>query len=124
MLEWIASVLLVSGAFFCLVAGIGVLRFKDTFQRMHASSKTASLGLALCCLGVMMVAETWQNVAESLFVFLFMILTAPIGAHLIGRAAFHTRVKVAPGTRYDEGSAAFRIPPAKAKGEKAAAAQS
>jgi multicomponent Na+:H+ antiporter subunit G len=114
MAEWIAAVLLVAGAFFCFAAGVGVLRFKDTFQRMHASSKAGSLGLALCCLGVMAIADTWQNVAEALFVFLFMIATAPIGAHLVGRAAFRTRTMEAPDTRHDEGTDAFRAPRATA----------
>ena len=45
---------------------------------------------------------------EALFVFLFMIASAPVGAHLIGRAAFRTRVPVDPSTQYDPGAEAFR----------------
>jgi multicomponent Na+:H+ antiporter subunit G len=108
MVETLAAVLLVLGAFFCLVAGVGVIRLADTYQRMHASSKAGTLGLALVCVAVMLRAEAWINVAEALFVFVFMVATAPVGAHLIGRAAFRTRVPEAPDTQHDDGCEAFR----------------
>ena len=88
MTDWIAAALILAGGFFCLVAGLGVVRMKDVYARMHAATKAGTLGLALICLAVMVQAETWLQVVEALFVFLFMIATAPIGAHLIGRAAF------------------------------------
>lgn len=108
MIDWIAAILMVSGGFFCLVAGIGVIRFRDVFSRMHAATKAGTLGLALICVGVMVEAQTWLQVVEALFVFLFMIASAPIGAHLIGRAAFRTRVPLDPRTQIDEGCEVFR----------------
>ncbi len=110
MSDWIAAALLVSGGFFCLVAGLGVVRFKDTYQRMHASTKAGTLGLCLICVAVMLEAETWGNVVEAAFVFLFMIATAPVGSHLIGRAAFRARTPEAAGTQHDPGCDAFRRP--------------
>ena len=97
-----------AGGFFCLVAGIGVVRLNDVFARMHAATKAGTLGLALVCLAVMVEAQTWLEVVEALFVFLFMIASAPVGAHLIGRAAFRTRAPLDPKTRIDPGCSAFR----------------
>jgi multicomponent Na+:H+ antiporter subunit G len=111
MRDVIASVLMVSGAFFCLVAGVGIIRLKDVFARMHAATKAGTLGLALICIAVMVQADTWLQVVEALFVFLFMIASAPVGAHLIGRAAFRTRAPVDPATREDPGAEAFRRRP-------------
>ncbi|MFO1107464.1 MAG: monovalent cation/H(+) antiporter subunit G [Amaricoccus sp.] len=108
MSDWIAAALLVAGGFFCLVAALGVLRFGDVFCRMHAATKAGTLGLALVCLAEMLLAKDWAQLFETLFVFLFMIATAPIGAHLIGRAAFRTRAPVSPGTESDPGAEAFR----------------
>jgi multicomponent Na+:H+ antiporter subunit G len=108
MSDWISAALMLSGGFFCLVAGIGVVRMNDVFARMHAATKAGTLGLALICLAVMVEAETWGQVAEALFVFLFMIASAPVGAHLIGRAAFRTRVREDPTTRHDPGCESFR----------------
>ena len=108
MSDWIAAALMLAGGFFCLVAGVGVVRMKDVFARMHAATKAGTLGLALICIAVMVEAETWGQVVEALVVFLFMIASAPVGAHLIGRAAFRTGVPLDPKTRLDPGSEAFR----------------
>ena len=108
MVELIAAAFLLAGGFFCLVAGVGLLRMRDVFQRMHAATKAGTLGLALVCVAAMVVAESWLQVFEALFVFVFMIASAPIGAHLIGRAAFRTRVPVDPDTRSDAGVEDFR----------------
>lgn len=108
MSDLIAAILLVSGGAFCLIAGVGVIRLPDIYMRMHAATKAGTLGLALICVAVMVKAEHWQNVAEALFVFLFMIATAPVGAHLIGRAAFRTGIDEAPGTCHDDGCEEFR----------------
>lgn len=110
MTEWIAAILFVSGGFFCMIAGIGVIRMRDVFSRMHAATKAGTLGLALICVGVMLTADSWLNVAEAFFVFLFMIASNPVGAHLIGRAAFRTRSPVDPRTRRDPEAAAFERP--------------
>lgn len=106
--EIIASILLVSGGFFCLVAGIGIITLNDVYARMHAATKAGTLGLALICVATMILATTWLQLLEALFVFLFMIMTAPVGAHLIGRAAFRTRAPMDPRTRLDPDCDRFR----------------
>ncbi len=108
MSDWIAAVLMLAGGFFCLVAGIGIVRMNDIYARMHAATKAGTLGLALICLAAMVEAETWGQVVEALFVFVFMIASAPVGAHLIGRAAFRTRAPEDPRTQHDTGSEDFR----------------
>lgn len=110
VLDLLSALLFLAGGFFCLVAGIGILRLRDVFARMHAATKAGTLGLALICLGVMLQAESLWHVAEAGVVFLFMVASAPIGAHLIGRAAFRTRVPVDPATRADPGAEDFRNP--------------
>ncbi len=107
MIEWIAAILFVSGGFFCLIAGIGIIRLNDVFSRMHAATKAGTLGLALICVGVMLTADSWLKVAEALFVFLFMIASNPVGAHLMGRAAFRTRSPVDPRTQRDDDAVMF-----------------
>ena len=108
MSDWIAALLILAGGGFCLGAGVGIVRLNDVFSRMHAATKAGTLGLALICLAVMVTAETWGEVVEALVVFLFMIASAPVGAHLIGRAAFRTRVPIDPKTVLEPGAEAFR----------------
>jgi multicomponent Na+:H+ antiporter subunit G len=108
MADWIAAVLIVAGAGFCFAAGVGVLRFRDAYQRMHAASKAGTLGLALVCLAAMVQADGAAGVVEPLLVFVFTLATAPVAAHLIGRAAFRTGSPEEPGTRHDPGTERFR----------------
>jgi multicomponent Na+:H+ antiporter subunit G len=108
MSEWIASVFVVLGGLFCLVAGLGIIRLGDVYCRMHAATKAGTMGLALICVAVMIVSTSWLHVFEALFVFLFMIASAPVGAHVIGRAAFRTHQPMAPNTTADEDVEAFR----------------
>jgi multicomponent Na+:H+ antiporter subunit G len=108
MSEWAAAAFLVAGGFFCLVAGVGIVRMRDVYGRMHAATKAGTLGLALLAVAVMLLAQTWVQVLEALFVFLFAIASAPVGAHLIGRAAFRTRVPLDPNTRTDPECEIFR----------------
>jgi len=108
MSDAISAFLFVAGGFFCMVAGIGLIRLKDVFSRMHAATKAGTLGLALICIAVMFEAESWLQVAEALFVFLFMIASAPVGSHLIGRASWRTRVPMDPNTQFDPDCSKFR----------------
>lgn len=110
MTEWLAALLLGTGGGFCLVAGIGVLRFRDVYARMHAATKAGTFGLVLIVAGAILVADDWTEAVEAAAVFLFLIATAPVGAHLIGRAAFRTRAPEDPRTTADPAAAAFRVP--------------
>ncbi|MFA5538436.1 MAG: monovalent cation/H(+) antiporter subunit G [Gemmobacter sp.] len=116
MLDWIAALFLLAGAGFCLVAGIGILRMPDVFSRMHAATKAGTMGLLLICIAMMIKAERPVELIEPLFVVLFMLATAPVAAHLLGRAALHTRVPLDPATTADKGAEAFASAPERKHG--------
>lgn len=110
ILDIVAGSLILLGGAFCLVAAAGVVRMPDVFVRMHASTKAGTLGVGLIGLGACVhVAET-GFVAKALLIIAFMILTAPVGAHLLGRAAFRSRTKVWDGTELDPQVEEFRQP--------------
>jgi multicomponent Na+:H+ antiporter subunit G len=110
-MEIIAAILVLSGGAFVLVAGLGILRMPDVYIRMHASTKAGTLGLALICGAEMLTAEGWWQVMEAGFVTAFMLATAPIGAHLIGRAAYRAGVPFLEGTKVEAGCEEFGPPP-------------
>jgi len=93
---------LLSGAFFMLVAAIGVLRLPDLYQRLHASSKAATLGVALLLLGAALHSNDMGVVTRCLMAIAFFIATAPVGAHLITRAAYNHNEPLAKETLSDE----------------------
>ena len=89
----IAAVLIVVGAAFTCVAGIGILRMPDVFIRMHASTKVGTLGSGLIMAGTAVHFAEPVVVFKGVLVVLFLLLTAPIGAHMIGRAALRIGIK-------------------------------
>lgn len=88
VLEVVASVLLLTGVLLAVVAGVGLVRFPDVFSRMHAATKPATLGMLLVVLGGVLVMDDPSNSAKLLLVAGFQFLTAPVAAHMIGRAAY------------------------------------
>lgn len=87
MIEIITGILVVLAGGFALIAAIGVFRFPDTLTRMHASSKVASFAGAIALLAAAFDIGTLSSAMRALFAICFIFLTAPIGAHLLGRAA-------------------------------------
>ncbi|MEM6488159.1 MAG: monovalent cation/H(+) antiporter subunit G [Pseudomonadota bacterium] len=100
--EIVASAVLIVGALFALVAGIGLLRLGDVFMRMHASTKAGTLGVGLIMLGAAVGFDDGWAVARAAGAFVFLVLTAPVAAHMIGRAAYLARVPLSPATLVDE----------------------
>ena len=86
-----SSVCLIIGAVLSLAAGIGLLRFPDALSRMHAATKPQIAGLAFILLAVGLEARNWATISTLILVMLFQMLTAPVAAHMIGRAAYRTR---------------------------------
>ncbi|MFY9209531.1 MAG: monovalent cation/H(+) antiporter subunit G [Aestuariivita sp.] len=93
MSAFIAGVLLILGGAFTLVAGIGIFRMPDVFIRMHASTKVGTLGSGLILAAVAVYFQEPSVIFKVVLVILFLVLTAPIGAHMIGRAALRIGIE-------------------------------
>jgi multicomponent Na+:H+ antiporter subunit G len=102
MIEIISGVLLLIGAFFMLVAAIGILRMPDLLTRMHASSKAGTLGAGLILVAVAVDYGDLGVTARALVAIVFLVLTAPVGAHVIARAAYFVGVPLWQGTVVNE----------------------
>jgi multicomponent Na+:H+ antiporter subunit G len=102
MSELIGKVLLLSGASFMLIAAIGILRMPDLMMRMHAVTKAGALGTSLVLLSV--AVNYWELAIASLALagVAFIILTAPVAAHMIARAAYWIGVPLWKNTIMDE----------------------
>ncbi|NPD16080.1 monovalent cation/H(+) antiporter subunit G [Xinfangfangia sp. D13-10-4-6] len=92
MIEVITGILALLAGGFALIAALGVLRFPDVLTRMHASSKVGSFAGALALLAAAVDIGTLSAATRAGFAILFIFLTAPIGAHLLGRAALWRRL--------------------------------
>ncbi|GGK36121.1 monovalent cation/H(+) antiporter subunit G [Salinarimonas ramus] len=88
MTALLALALKLVGTGFLVVATVGVLRFEDPFQRMHAATKAGTLGAGLVLLGVMLTKGTMDATVVSFLTLIFLIGTMPVAGHLLGRAAY------------------------------------
>lgn len=89
--DWITAILLLGGALMSLAASIGLIRFPDLLSRMHAASKPQVLGLLLFLLALAVEMRSWALIPVLLVTWVFQLLTAPVSAHMVGRAGYRTK---------------------------------
>ena len=94
--SYISGAFLIVGAIFSLTATIGVLRFPDVYTRLHAAAKAGPVGAGFVLLAVAVAAFDAATALRAMVGIVFLILTAPVAAHLLARAAY--LVGVAPDT--------------------------
>lgn len=102
ILDLAIAALLLAGGIFACIAGVGVLRLQDVLQRTHAATKAGTLGVGLIVLAVALYFHSVGVTTRAIAIFAFLLMTAPIGAHMIGRAAYRTRVPLWTKTEVDE----------------------
>ena len=90
MRDVVSAVLLLTGVALAVVAALGLVRFPDVFSRMHAATKPATLGLLLITVGAALRMEDGSDAVKLLLVAAFQFVTAPVAAHMIGRAAYRS----------------------------------
>ena len=90
ILDITAAVFLVLGAFLSLAAAVGLIRFPDSLARLHAATKPQILGLILVVLALALSLRSGAALLLLLPVVVFQMLTAPISAHMVGRAGYRT----------------------------------
>ncbi|TFV90480.1 monovalent cation/H(+) antiporter subunit G [Blastococcus sp. CT_GayMR16] len=87
----VAAACLLAGAFLCLTAGVGLVRFPDVLSRMHAGTKPQVLGILLVMVGGAIRLQGLAAAWMLLLVAAFQLLTAPVSAHMISRVAYRRR---------------------------------
>lgn len=90
VLDLAAAICMLGGSFMTLVAGVGVLRFPDLLSRMHAGTKPQVLGVLLGLAGYALRIRSGPVIWVLVLVGLFQMLTAPVSAHMVGRAGYRT----------------------------------
>jgi len=102
MSDAVGAFLLVAGGFFVLVAALGLVRLPDVFMRMHAATKAGTLGAGLILMAAAVVFGELGVAVKGVVVFVFLLLTAPVAAHVLGRAAYYDRVELWDRTHHDD----------------------
>ena len=98
----VGTISLFAGTFFLLAAAIGIVRLPDVYARMHAITKGGTAGIGFMMLGLILFEPSVSVTTRALGIVLFVALTAPVAAHMIGRAAYMSGVDLWTGTIRDE----------------------
>ncbi len=102
MNDILTAIFLVLGSLFCFVAALGMLRLPDTVIRMHAATKAGTLGAGLILIGEAFFYAELGITLRALAAISFLLLTAPVAAHLIGRAAYYSGIRLWHKTWIDQ----------------------
>jgi len=92
--ELLGYLLMGAGLFFFWVSGIGLIRMPDFFTRMHAGTKGTTLGSLLMLLGAACVEPQWAP--KLLVLAVFTLLTNPLSASVLARAAYRSGTDTVP----------------------------
>ncbi len=103
VIPWLADALVVLGVFIMTIGVYGVIRMPDTYTRLHAASKAVFLGV-ISLLVASVVTGDPRIVLRAGLIGVFLLLTTPVSAHVIGRAAFERSERMeAPGAVDESG---------------------
>ena len=98
MTELVTAALVVTAACFLLLAALGLLRMPDLYTRLGAATKAVALGGGLMFVAVAVHFGDVASDARAIAGLAFLLMTAPVTAHVIARAAFRVGIAFAPGT--------------------------
>jgi multicomponent Na+:H+ antiporter subunit G len=102
VLDVISGALLLLACTFVLLACIGLLRFDDVFSRVHAATKGITFGVLLAALGAALQMTKVADVALLLLAGGLQLVSAPVSAHMISRAAYRAGTELSPNTAVDQ----------------------
>lgn len=92
MSDWLVIILSTVGTLFILLAAFGLLKMPDFYMRVSISTKAITLGTGLILLATAVSFNEFSITSRVLAIIIFIVLTAPVAAHMIGRAAYFTKV--------------------------------
>ncbi|WP_203568748.1 monovalent cation/H(+) antiporter subunit G [Aestuariimicrobium ganziense] len=90
VLDVIGAAMVLIGAFFCLAAALGIVRFPDVLTRMHAATKPQVFGLMVALAGVTLSLRSWWAAALCTLLVALQIVTSATSAHMVARTAYRT----------------------------------
>lgn len=94
MISTIIAIIATLGALFVLLAAIGLVRMPDTYLRISVTTKAATLGVGLLLAATAIFFGDSGITSHAFVIILFIFLTAPVSAHLIGRASYFIGIKL------------------------------
>lgn len=91
MLDYLLSFLILFGAIFTFIGSLGLVRLKDFYTRLHGPTKATTLGVGSILIASTIFFSTHGTgiSLHEILITLFLLITAPVSAHLLAKAALH-----------------------------------
>lgn len=102
VVDVLSATLMLTAAAFVLLAGVGLHRFDDVFSRLHAATKSVTFGVLLVAVGASLQLDDRVDVVKLVLAAALQLVSAPVGSHIIARAAYHAGTELSPLTRIDQ----------------------
>lgn len=102
MSDILIMVMMVTGVFFMFVAALGIVRMPDFFMRLSVTTKATTLGASSLLLATAVYFNDYSITSRIVAIIAFIVMTAPVAAHMLGRAAYISKVPLWKGTVCDE----------------------
>lgn len=97
-----SAVLMLTAVLFVFLASLGLHRFDDVFSRVHAATKAITLGVVLVAGGAALQMNDGGDVAKLVLAAALQLVSAPVSAHLLSRAAYSAGTELSPATVVDQ----------------------
>ena len=104
--EYLISALLLLGGAFTLIGAIGLARLPDFFTRLHGPTKATTVGVgAIMLSSVFYFSANGAGIGISeILITVFLLMTAPVSANILAKAAMHSCVKTMENTEGKPGA--------------------
>lgn len=86
-IDIISGILLLLGSFLCVSGGVGILRFPDFYNRLHAAGVTDTLATAMILIGLMLLTTDVIVIAKLIIILLMTLFISPTASHAVAQAA-------------------------------------
>jgi multicomponent Na+:H+ antiporter subunit G len=83
MMDWLAILLVAIGAVFFLAGTVGLLRFPDTFSRLHALTKADNLGLGFTVAGLAVQSGSLPIALKLGIIWVLALLASSTACYLV-----------------------------------------
>jgi multicomponent Na+:H+ antiporter subunit G len=94
MIDYLTLMLLIGGGFFFLAGTVGLLRFPDTYSRLHALTKADNVGLGLTVAGLAVQAQSWAVAGKLLLIWMLVLLAGASVSYLIAQGTLQRGVRL------------------------------
>lgn len=94
-IEYAVAFFLLVGSAFALIGSIGLHRFPDFFMRLHGPAKATTLGVGCVLIASILYFSSKDQAlhVHELLITLFLMLSAPVSAYMLAKAAIQQQVK-------------------------------